>query len=162
MSPEILQLEDYYLSRFHVDFHFPKEGKTQVDALSLSFDYDTLKHVENENSRMLTLRIAGCQLDSKEEKIGLDFEVEINGVFIVPESLESERQEALLRYNGVSILYSTLRGVIGNLSGSFPAGRLCLPTVLPNDVVQQIEAKKQAAKKVAKKATKKKVRKTTK
>lgn len=166
MSPEIIQLEDYYLSRLHVDFHFPQEEETMAQAFSLSFDYDALKHAHDSHRRMLRLRVNGCQLDAHKEKVGIDIDVEINGVFRLPEQLEVDHREALLRVNGVSILYSTLRGIIGNLSGSFPEGRLCLPTILPNAIVQQIEAKKQAVtdalQKTKKKAAKKSAKKPSK
>jgi hypothetical protein len=176
----ILQLENYFLSHLRMDFHFPKSEEVEVRNLSLSFDYDTLQHSEEPLRRLLRLRVAISECDPDDQKIGHDIDCEINGQFIVPEELEPEKQEGLLRVNGLSILYSTLRGILGNVTGSFPGERICLPTILPPDVVASIEARKReessstatpstkkataskTKKKVAKKTAKKKVRKTTK
>lgn len=95
---------------------------------------------------------------------------EIVGQFVVPEDLPAAEQEGFLRVNGLSILYSTLRGILGNITGSFPGERLCLPTILPFDIVKSIEirknpanpagktAKKTARKRVAKKQSRKTTR----
>lgn len=139
----ILQLENYFLGHLRMDFHFPKDGEGRDRNLSLSFDYDALQHSEEPLRRLLRLRVAISERDADGQKIGHDIECEINGQFLVPEELEPEKQEGLLRINGLSILYSTLRGILGNVTGSFPGERLCLPTILPPDVVASIEARKQ-------------------
>lgn len=78
----------------------------------------------------------------KDEPIGHQIECVINGEFLIPEEMDVDKREGLLRVNGLSILYSTLRGVLGNLTGSFPGDKLCLPTIVPNELVKEIEEKK--------------------
>ena len=147
----ILLLEDYFLTRLHVDFNFPKEKEVHVEELQIEFDYDSLTHEDDPLRRLLTLRIRAGELTQDGEQIAHQFECEINGQFRIPEEISEERHEGLICVNGVSILYSTLRGIIGNLSGSFPAGRLCLPTINPQEVVKRIQkAKSSDAKKTAK------------
>lgn len=141
----ILQLENYFLTRLRMHFHFPENGEGQVQNLRLDFDYDALQHSEEPLRRLLRLRVALSERGPNDQKIGHDIECEINGQFLMPENLEPAQQEGLLRVNGLSILYSTLRGILGNITGSFPGEKLCLPTVLPQDVVASIEARKQKA-----------------
>jgi preprotein translocase subunit SecB len=147
----ILQLEDYFLTRLHVDFNFPKEEEVHVEELSIDFDYESLTHQDDPLRRLLTLRIRAGELTGDGEQVAHQFECEINGQFRIPEHIPKEHHEGLVCINGTSILYSTLRGIIGNLSGSFPSGRLCLPTINPEEVVKRVQkAKSSAAKKKAK------------
>lgn len=137
-----LQLEDYFLTRLNVDFNFPNDAEVQVEQVSLDFDYDVLTHQDDPLRRMLTLKVGVSEVAKDGSKVGHQVECEIHGQFRIPEDIKQDQREGILRINGVSILYSTLRGIIGNLSGSFPAGRLCLPTILPQDVVEHIEKSK--------------------
>ena len=139
---KILQLEDYFLTRLNVEFIFPDEVEVEAESVSLEFDYDVLTHPDDPLRRMLALRVGVSQVAKDDSKMAYQAECEINGQFRIPEEIKKEQREGLLRINGVSILYSTLRGIIGNLSGSFPQGRLCLPTILPQDVVKHVEKSK--------------------
>lgn len=146
-----LQLEDYFLTRLHVDFNFPKETEVQVEELSIDFDFDSLTHQDDPLRRMLTLRVRAGEHAEDGEPVAHQLECEINGKFRIPEDIPEEHHEGVICINGVSILYSTLRGIIGNLSGSFPAGRLCLPTIDPKEVVMRVQkAKSKPATKKAK------------
>jgi preprotein translocase subunit SecB len=170
MTMNLLQLEDYFLSRLHVDFNFPTGAEVHVEELSIDFDYDSLTHKDDPLRRMLTLRIRAGERTKDGERVAHQLECDINGQFRIPEEIPEEQHEGLVCINGVSILYSTLRGIIGNLSGSFPAGRLCLPTINPQEVVERVQKakaskvpktakpkKKAAKKKSAKKRTSAKV-----
>ena len=161
-----LQLEDYFLTRLHVDFSFSKEAEVHVERLSLDFDYDVLTHQDDPLRRMLTLRVSLGEVTEDGSKVAHQVECEINGQFRIPEDMEENQREGMIRVNGLSMLYSTLRGIIGNLSGSFPAGRFCLPAILPQEVVERVEETKKAAKAKAtipkKKAAKKRITKKSK
>jgi len=133
-----LQLEDYFLTRLHVDFSFPKEEEVHVEELSFDFDFDSLTHRDDPLRRMLTLRVRAGEQTENGEPVAHQLDCEINGQFQVPEEIPEDHREGLVCVNGVSILYSTLRGIIGNLSGSFPAGRLCLPTINPKELVENV------------------------
>ncbi len=142
-----LQLEDYFLTRLKVDFNFHDDVEVREKQVSLDFDYDVLTHQDDPLLRMLTLKVGVSEIAEDGSKVGYQVECEINGQFRIPEDIKEDQREGLLRINGVSILYSTLRGIIGNLSGSFPVGRFCLPTILPQDVVKHIENSKAYAEK---------------
>lgn len=139
MLVKIFQLEDYFLTRLNVKFIFHDEVEVEAESVSLEFDYDVLTHPDDPLRRILTLRVGVSQVAEDDSKMAYQVECEINGQFRIPEEIKKDQREGLLRINGVSILYSTLRGIIGNLSGSFPEGRLCLPTILPQDVVKHVE-----------------------
>ena len=57
------------------------------------------------------------------------------GLFAFDETSEKETREKLIRLNGVSILYSTFRGILGGMTGMFQGRRLTLPTIIPDEVV---------------------------
>lgn len=169
MDP-ILELQDYFLTDLHLDFRIPEADEEAVKAVRLEFDYETMTRKDAALHRLLLLKVKAWQVNHEEEPIGYELSCTINGHFIVPADLPSSQQEGLLRLNGLSILYSTLRGIVGNISGSFPGGRLCLPTILPREEVDRIEANRAKqfgsqdsgvveepkAKPTARKATKKK------
>lgn len=155
----IIELEDYFLTNLQVRHHFPQKDEVAVERLSLNFDYDVKKHAENQSRRWMNLKVSGRELDANGNKVGVEFETAINGIFLLPSEWDEERQEIMLRINGVSILYSTLRGIIGNLSGSLPGGRFCLPTILPQEIVQQVEDGRQISRPVKKVAKKRSARK---
>lgn len=142
-----MQLEDYFLTRLNFDFNFPDDAEVPEEQVSLDFDYDVLTHPDDPLRRMVSLRVGVRQVAKDGSKVGHQVECKIHGQFRIPEDIKEDQREGLLRINGVSILYSTLRGIIGNLSGSFPVGRFCLPTILPQDVVKQIENSKAHAEK---------------
>lgn len=159
---KILQLEDYFLTRLHVDFSFPKDSEAHVEEISLNFDYDSLTHSDDPLRRLLVLRVRFGELTKDGEQVARQFDCEINGRFRIPEDIPEQKREGLVCVNGLSILYSTLRGIIGSLSGSFPASRLCLPTILPQEVVKRIQENKFAEKKKAVKPKKKAAKKEAK
>ena len=140
-----------------MDFHFPEKQEVQVRHQAMSFDYDVLQHSEEPLRRMLRLRVSLSEHDGNDEKVGHDIQCEINGQFIVPEKLEAPEQEGILRVNGLSILYSTLRGILGNITGSFPGERLCLPTILPQEIAESIEERKKNSKEGSVKKARKKL-----
>jgi hypothetical protein len=54
--------------------------------------------------------------------------------------------QRLIRINGCSILYSTLRGHISSITSNFPCGRIILPTIIIMDLVNEIEKNHNATK----------------
>ncbi len=148
-----LELENYFLTRLHLDFNLPKNAEVHIENLTTEFDLDSLINKSNPLLRRLTLRVNAAEYTKEREQVGYQLECEITGQFKIPDDIPEEHREGLLRVNGISILYSTLRGILGSLSGSFPT-RLCLPTILPNEVFEHIQKAKSRTKK---KATKKRI-----
>ncbi|MCC5875329.1 MAG: hypothetical protein JJU11_03820 [Candidatus Sumerlaeia bacterium] len=55
-------------------------------------------------------------------------EAKIVGVFSCPEEMEEAKRFPMVRYNGSLILYGLLRGQVATVTGSFPTGKLTLPS----------------------------------
>ncbi|GHC11967.1 hypothetical protein [Cerasicoccus arenae] len=172
----LLQLDDYFLTRLNVEFHLP-DDEVDIDKHSLGLDYDVLKHETDAQLRLVKLRVKYKQLTADGSSVGYDVDCKINGQFRIPDDLsdDANKRESIVHVNGISILYSTLRGVLGGLSGSFIDGRICLPTIAPHEVAKTVQDrkrkdeeaakkaspnKKSAKKKAAKKAVKKAIKKT--
>lgn len=156
-----LQLDDYFLTRLHVDFAMPDDGKAEIENVAIDFDYDVLVNREDPLLFFLVLRIFVAEETEDEERVGHRIDCEINGNFRMPEEIPEEQREAMRRINGVSILYSTLRGIVGGVTGSFPDGLFCLPTIMPQDVVRRVEERKERERAATKKATAKRATKKT-
>jgi preprotein translocase subunit SecB len=145
--PPVCQLEDYVLTRLHLDFIPPQEDEVQINQARSAFDYSVGVHQKEKHRYRLEFRVKCHEADSKGNKVGYELETEIVGFFSFNESDPKEKMEMLVRLNGVSILYGILRGIVATASGSFPAGKFLLPTVMPQDVVESVEKGKVAAKK---------------
>ena len=143
--PELLQLKDFFITRLHVDWHEPVGGEQHLPQFhgGVAFDYDVLRKKDALRSFALRLRV---KLEPKpaKSKTGYEIDSEIMGLFDFPESMEEQQMQALIRVNGGTILYGILRGQIAAFTGSFPGGKLSLPTVYMQDVVEEVEKRKQA------------------
>lgn len=86
--------------------------------------------VEGKRSGKVLLQIS-IRLSSKnEDEEKSEFEILIEGEFTIPESVEEEKAETLLRINGASALYSIARAKVEELSAmSFFNGKLVLPMI---------------------------------
>lgn len=111
--------------------------------LSLDFDGDVFVHAEDIRKRKMILTVEGRHFDPNDTEKGLCFEASIEGLFVVPEQMEKERQDSLLQLNGASMLYGTLRGILITVSALMPEGRLCLPALLPQDILRRITETKE-------------------
>jgi preprotein translocase subunit SecB len=134
-----LQLEDYALTRLNVAWRPPTKKKVSINSLRYDFDYDVGVHSDDDKRYKLDLRIRLSELGKEEAEVGYSIEADITGFFaFVPECDEPTR-EKLIRVNGFAMLYSTFRGLLGGITGTFPGGKLNLPAVMPQEIVQQIE-----------------------
>jgi len=141
---DILQLEEFYLQRMHVEFH-PGDPIKESDvsgADRLSLDYEVLYNSEapDQWALVLSVQIAPPEFD---DEPGYELDAEMFGFFDTS-GVDPDEREYLIRLNGATILYGILRGQVATLSGTFPGGRLLLPTVDMNEVVNRIEARKVA------------------
>ncbi len=157
MSVPACHLEEFFMTRVNLAWHDPKETTT-VDVKH-EFDYDVHRNTQQENLFRLVFRF-GLSPQTP-VPVGYVLESEIVGYFSFPDTTSEENMQALIRYNGCTILYGILRGQIANITGSFPHAKLVLPTVMMEEVVNEIETRKVkslkaagAAKKPVKKAAK--------
>jgi preprotein translocase subunit SecB len=151
-----LQLEDYYLTKLHIDWRAPSKPEVHVEEIQTGLDYDVAIHAKEKNRYKLDLRIRLSEAGKEEVNVGYVVSADIVGLFSFSEECEKEMREKLIRINGVSILYSTFRGILGGMTGMFEGRRLSLPTIMPNEVVKRVEEAKKtqrAAKKEAKEAS---------
>lgn len=158
MSQPVCHLEEFYLTRVNVAWVEPPAEVNELD-LNLAFDYSVFRHKDDPLRYRLTLRLSS--VPQSPDPMGYQMDCEISGFFRFPEDSTEPKREYLIRVNGCTILYGILRGQFAGITGSFPNRPLLLPTVMMEDVVKEIEAKRAASiaekapKKTAKKATKK-------
>jgi preprotein translocase subunit SecB len=139
-----LQLEDYYLTKLHIDWRAPSKATVEVDEIQTGLDYDVAVHTKEKNRYKLDLRIRLTETGKEEKDVGYIVVADMVGLFSFPEDSDKTIREKLIRINGVSILYSTFRGILGGMTGMFQGRRLALPTIMPNEVVQRVEESKKA------------------
>lgn len=158
MSQPVCHLEEFYLTRVNVAWVEPPAEIEELD-LNLAFDYSVFRHKDDPLRYRLTLRLSS--VPQSPDPMGYQMDCEISGFFRFPEDSTEPKREYLIRVNGCTILYGILRGQFAGITGSFPNRPLLLPTVMMEDVVKEIEAKRAASiaekapKNTAKKATKK-------
>ncbi len=139
-----LQLEDYYLTKHHIDWRAPSKPEVHVEEIQTGVDYDVAVHAKEKHRYKLDLRIRLTETGKEQKDVGYVIVADIVGLFAFDEACEQEMREKLIRLNGVSILYSTFRGILGGMTGMFEGRRLTLPTIMPNEVVQRVEEAKKA------------------
>jgi preprotein translocase subunit SecB len=158
MTYPVCHLDEFFMTRVNVAWHEPSQpGSVDIDFL---FDYDVAKHTTEKNRFRLAFRLGVKSKTPMPVEYSLD--CEIVGFFHFPQETTDDAMQRLIRLNGCTILYGVLRGQLANITGSFPRQKLILPTVMMEDVVNDIEREKAQAreshliaeKKVAKKSAK--------
>jgi preprotein translocase subunit SecB len=158
MTQPVCHLDEFFMTRVNVAWHEPSQpGSVDIDYL---FDYDVARHATEKHLFRLAFRLAAKSKTPTPVDYSLD--CEIVGFFRFPEESAEETMQRMVRLNGCTILYGILRGQLANITGSFPRQKLLLPTVMMEDVVNDIEqekalarqAKPSTGKAIAKKAAK--------
>ena len=90
----------------------------------------------------MTLLVKGEDVVEKAENVGYKFETIIVGRYRIENAKSPDLESRLSRLNGVSLLYSTLRGMLSNVTGSFEFGKVTLPSINPQAIVEQVESAK--------------------
>ena len=102
-----------------------------------------LRHAAERNRFRLAFRVAVKSKTPTPVDYSLD--CEIVGLFRFPEDSTEETMQGLIRLNGCTILYGILRGQLANITGAFPRQKLILPTVMMEEVVNEVEREKAQA-----------------
>ena len=137
MKP-VCELNNFFLR------HLEVSGADKIDAREISlhcaFDYDLFSNDQNDHQIRMVLRVEVIP-DCKEESQTCPYEIkaEIEGYFTFSDELSDKQMGYLTRVNAATILYGILRGEVANVTGSFPSGKFLLPTVMMQDVVEEIE-----------------------
>lgn len=140
-----LQLESYYLDKFHINWRPPEVPDVQVAESEITLDYDVAVHNSEKHRYKFTLRVQISEIGKEQRDVGYVVDAEIVGFFAFDEECDKSTRPSLIRLNGVSLLYSTLRGLVGGISGTFRGGNFVLPTISAKQVVTKVEAAKKAA-----------------
>jgi preprotein translocase subunit SecB len=135
-------LEDFYVTRLHIDWRSPTVEHVNIDKVSLLCDYDVAHNSRNVCRYKMDLHLKISQVGDEQADVGYLVEADLVGLFSFPEEIDDSARQILVRVNGVNILYSTFRGVLGSVSGLFPSGKLTLPSIIPQELVQQVEERK--------------------
>jgi preprotein translocase subunit SecB len=158
MSSPVCHLDEFFMTRVNVAWHEP--GQPENVDIDFLFDYDVAQHATEKNRFRLAFRLGVKSKTSTPVDYSLDSE--IVGFFRFPEEATAEIMQRLIRLNGCTILYGILRGQLANITGSFPRQKLILPTVMMEDVVNQIEREKALTHQAKASTRKKPAKKTTK
>lgn len=118
-----------------------KDGKnTKTNHGNMLIDYDVFRNNANPLLFRLDLKVS---IDPEKDDAGMKIDTCIVGFFQFDEGTPEDEMHTLVRINGISILYSTLRGHISVLTSNFPSGCTLLPSIIVKDVVDTIESKRQ-------------------
>lgn len=140
MKP-VCDLNNFFLHTLEI------RGAKRVEAehvtMSCSFDYDLACRDDDCRQVRMLLRVK-VRPDADEEVQSCPYEInaEIEGFFTFSDELTDDQMGYLIRVNSATILYGILRGEVANVTGSFPSGKFLLPTVMMQDVVKEVEARK--------------------
>ena len=147
----VCELDDFFIRNLEIN------GIDRIEAAAIAitggFDYDLFCHDKNcRQIRMVFRAFFGPDKDVEPRTCPYEIKATIEGFFTFKDDLNDKQMAYLVRVNSASILYGILRGEIANITGSFPAGKFLLPTVMMQDVVKEIEERKATDRKA--KATK--------
>jgi hypothetical protein len=133
---QLLQLNDFSISKLHIE---KNDKPVNIAPFKAKVGYSVQQHKENNDLYKLNFSFDGSSLKSNNE---IDFLVhsEMCGFFSFPDGYTVEEKESLIRVNGLTILYGILRGQIAMCTGSFPGGKITLPTLSMYEIVMKAEA----------------------
>jgi preprotein translocase subunit SecB len=138
----VCELQEFFIHDLAVEWLNPEESESE--SFSLGFDYDLSCHANDPHLVRMIMRFwLGRAANDDAPRCPYSIHVEIEGFFSFPADLEEGQMAYLCRVNSMTILYGILRGEIANVTGSFPGGKYILPTVMMQDVVNEIEERKE-------------------
>lgn len=142
-SPIPLQLDEFFLNKLNIEWrNLPGDTDHRHASVRVLVSYDFAQHTEIPHAYQMTLSVKGEDVMEKANDAGYKFEAVIVGRYRIENAKSPELEARLSRVNGVSLLYSTLRGILSNVTGSFEFGKVVLPSINPQAIVEQIEKAK--------------------
>jgi preprotein translocase subunit SecB len=140
--PDQMLLDDFFVTRLHIDWRQPTASAVDIDRLNLTCDYNVAYNAQDNSMFKMELSVRLSQVGKQQADVGYIIEADLVGLFSFPTEVDAEDRQMLVRVNGINLLYGTLRGILANMSGVFPSERLVLPAINPMDIVQQVETRK--------------------
>lgn len=145
-----MQLDDFALTRLHVNWRPPSKPTVDIGELTSRFDYNVAINAKDKKRFKLDLYLKIVEIGKQQAAVGYEIEADLVGIFSFPEETDQETRQKLVRVNGVNLLYSTFRGVLCGVTGVFPGGKLVLPTIMPVEIVKAVETRRLAARSATK------------
>ncbi len=134
MKKSTIQLVKYYLKKFSCEWI--EEDQPEDKQNQLRINYNVFQNKTNHELFRLDFYVSSTP---QKGFGGLSIDTCISGLFEFPEGTDETEMQRLIRFNGCSILYSTLRGYISVATANFPTGCHMLPSIVMADVVNSIE-----------------------
>ncbi len=137
--PANFQLEEFFLSKLHLDYRPPEKDEKPTTQVNVGID-DTVGVLNVDKNRFrMNLTVNAKELNEESAPVGLTVESEIVGFFSLDSTIPEGERQIRARVNGVSILYGILRGIVASSTGVFEGGKFSMPSINAMDVVNTIE-----------------------
>lgn len=143
-----VQLNEYFFTKLNVEY-LNRNTKNKTNNVSINFDYEVGINKDHKELFFLDFKV---RIKPKKDESGIKIDANIEGYFSFPLNTNNDDMQYLVRINGCSILYGLLRGQVAMITGTFPEGKINLPTIVFRDEIINIEKRK---KKKKRKKTKK-------
>lgn len=137
---KILELLSFHMNSINIQW-FSEQDVNNI-KYNLDFGYTIASNTSENNLYRLVLT---CKFNSSKPKAGFKIEATITGYFSTPDANDEKKNLNLVCYNGGMILIGTLRGIIANMTGTFPGGKIDLPSINMNELIEYVEKKRQKA-----------------
>ncbi len=124
-----LQLEDIQIENFSLEENLEGQNRFKIDI-----DFDPVI-VETDNEKFDGL-LVNVKINDRARNVKLKAKAEILAVFKFTEELNEEKKARLLLYNGLSIVYGFIRGIIFQKCSYLPLKDRIIPSV---NIAQLIE-----------------------
>ena len=136
-------LESFFLEQLEINVRVPNEvGTIQINTLRSTYGYEVGRHQTEPTRWRMEFRAEFLQLVDENTPAGYHVKSKIVGFLKLEDQLDEQKAAHAVRVNGVGILYGTLRGIVANSTGTFNLGVFYLPSIIPTDVVRNVEAKR--------------------
>lgn len=139
-SQSPLELIEFGLTDLQIHWGSPMKEQEEYEK-KFYIDYQVRVFIKDPAKYRIRLSVKD-EMFEKSGNARFSLSSTIVGLFQFVQDQESDKKEYLIRFLGLSMLYSTLRGVLSTVSGVFPPDtRYVLPTVNMQEVIREIEAK---------------------
>jgi preprotein translocase subunit SecB len=138
VAESILQLNDFRVMKSYFEVH---EAGKRVDSpiLNISLEVALLQSDDAEDDMAVQVSATVNGDEEQFEAAGFTGSLIVTGFFTVAE-LRAQRPddwEPALVYNGVMVLFGTVRTLFADLSAASPVGRIVLPAISPADLLDR-------------------------
>ena len=132
---KILQLKTVEVATFKIE-----ENIKGVKKFNLNGDFDLIVSSQNDKAyKGLKFKL---NLNNKSQNAAIKAKVEIIALFDVDRSLSEKEQDKYILYNGLSIIYGIVRGMIFQACSAVPPEFRLLPSVnIKEFVIEKIKEK---------------------